>query len=120
MFGQNVETSNPGWQPFGNLGGKSSSARNNNFNNLLLVSLFGNLRGNNFNNLPSSANLFENLGGGNPSPNNNNPPGGLDLNVAVLVNALTGINLMGGHYSREGSFIKPTEFGGTEIEDPNK
>jgi len=30
------------------------------------------------------------------------------------------MNLMEGYYLREGSFIKPTEFEGTEIEDPNK
>ena len=30
------------------------------------------------------------------------------------------MNLTGGYYPREGSFIKPTEFGGTETEDPNE
>ncbi len=104
MFGQNTETSNLRQQPFGNLGeGESLSARNSNFNN------------------PLSVNPFENLGGGNPLPNNNNlPPGGLDLNVAALVNALTGMNLTGGYYLRKGSFIKLTKFGETEIEDPNE
>ena len=53
MFRQNTRISNPGWQPFENLGGGSSSAGNSNFNNLPLVNLFRNLEGNNFNN-PSS------------------------------------------------------------------
>jgi len=30
------------------------------------------------------------------------------------------MNLMEGHYPREGSFIKLTEFEGTETEDPNE
>jgi len=62
------------------------------------------------------------LKGFNPSPNNNNNSlsGGLDPNVAVLVNALTGMNLIGRHYLKERSIIKLIEFGGTEIEDPNK
>ncbi len=34
--------------------------------------------------------------------------------------ALTGMNLIGGHYPREGSFIKLTKFGGTKIEDLNE
>ena len=120
-FGQNVRTNNPGWQPFGNLEGGSSLAGNSNFNNPPPVSLFGNLGGGNFNNpLPPlpSANLFENLGGDNLPSNNNNPLGGLDPNVAVLVNVLTGMNLTEGYYLREGSFIKPTKFGGTETETP--
>jgi len=36
------------------------------------------------------------------------------------VNALTGMNLIGGHYLREESFIKPTEFEGTKTEDSNE
>jgi len=36
------------------------------------------------------------------------------------VNALTEMNLTREYYPRKGSFIKPTEFGGTEIEDPNE
>ena len=101
----------------------SSLAGNSNFNNPSLVSLFENLRGGNFNNSlppPPLINLFGNLEGGNPLPNNNNSPGGLDPNVAMLVNALTGINLTGGHYSREGNFIKPTKFEGTKTENPNE
>src|SRR6266540_1057192 len=57
-------------------------------------------------------------GGGNPANINN--PGGLDPNVAALVNALTGMNIGGGYAPREGSFVKPGEFGGTETEDPNE
>ncbi len=58
----------------------------------------------------------EGFGGGNLGGN----PGGLDPNVAALVNALTGMNIRGGYASREGSFVKPGEFGGTETEDPNE
>ena len=56
-------------------------------------------------------------GGGNPENNN---LGGLDPNVAALVNALIGMNIGGGYAPREGSFVKPGEFGGTETEDPNE
>src|SRR6266511_3029943 len=54
-----------------------------------------------------------------------NPPlggnaGGLDPNVAVLVNALTGANLGVNHVDRESNHVKPTEFGRTEAEDPNE
>src|SRR6266542_274063 len=48
-------------------------------------------------------------GGGNLA--NINHPGGLDPNVAALVNALTGMNIGGGYAPREGSFVKPGEFG---------
>ncbi len=44
----------------------------------------------------------------------------LDPNVAALVNALTEMNLTGGYYPREGSFIKLTEFERTEMEDTNE
>ncbi len=44
----------------------------------------------------------------------------MDPNIAALVNALTGINIGGGYAPREGSFVKPGEFGGTETEDPNE
>ena len=57
-------------------------------------------------------------GGGNPA--NINHPGGLDPNVAALVNALTGMNIGGGYAPREGSFVKPGEFEGTKTEDPNE
>src|SRR6266508_3478343 len=72
------------------------------------------------------------FGGGNPGGNPGGPPGGpggppgggnpggLDPNVAALVNALTGMNIGGGYAPREGSFVKPGEFGGTETEDPNE
>src|SRR6266542_2574083 len=59
------------------------------------------------------------LGGGfNPPPGGN--AGGLDPNVAALVNALTGANLGVNHVDRESNHVKPTEFGGTEVEDPNE
>ena len=93
---------------------------------------------------------FETFGGGNnnpPSGNNNNnnllppplsppefgegtgrgfnPPlggnaGGLDPNVAALVNVLIGANLSINHVERESNHVKLTEFGGIEAEDPNK
>src|SRR6266498_2511056 len=56
-------------------------------------------------------------GGGNPENIN---PGGLDPNIAALVNALTGMNIGGGYVPKEGSFIKLGEFGGTETEDSNE
>src|SRR6266540_1291501 len=59
--------------------------------------------------------------GGPPGGGGNINPGGLDPNIAALVNALTGMNIRGGGYaSREGSFVKLGEFGGTETEDPNE
>ena len=104
MFGQNTETSNSGWQLFGNLKENNPSVENN--NNLL----------------SSSVNLFNNLGEFNPLLNNNNnlPPERLNPNVAALVNTLTEMNLTKGYYSRERSFIKLTEFEGIETEDLNK
>ena len=54
----------------------------------------------------------------------NLPPGGglggLDPNVAALVNALTGANLGENYVEREANHVKPTEFGETEAEDPNE
>jgi len=89
-----------------------------------LVKPFRNLEENNFNNpplLPLSANLFRNIREDNLPLNNNNPSsGGLDPNVIALMNALTGMNLTGRHYLREGSFIKLTEFGRTETKDLNE
>ena len=59
------------------------------------------------------------LGGGfNPPPGGN--AGGLDLNVTALINALAGANLEVNHIDRESNHVKPTEFGGTEAEDPNE
>src|SRR6266542_6383987 len=88
--------------------------------------------GNNNNNLPLGNNNNNNpppllplplpgfggeLGGGfNPPPGEN--AGGLDLNVAALVNALTGANLGVNHVERESNYVKPIEFEGTEAEDP--
>ena len=87
--------------------------------------------GNNNNNPPSGNNNNNNLlpllspgfggglgGGFNPLPGGN--AGGLDPNVAVLVNALTGANLGINHIERESNHVKLTEFGGTEAEDPNE
>ena len=107
-FRQNTGMSNSEWQPFENLGGENLLIGNNNFNNPSPP--------------PLPVNLFENIGEGNLSPNNNNnlSPEGLDLNVATLVNALTGMNLTRVHYPREGNFIKPTKFEKTEMEDTNE
>ncbi len=82
------------------------------------------LLGNNyFNNLlpPLLVNTFG-LEGFNLSLNNNNNLllRELDLNIATLVNTLTGINLIRRYFSREESFIKSTEFERTETEDPNE
>ncbi len=92
---------------------------------------------------------FEAFGGNNNNPpprnnNNNNPspsfslPGfreglegdfnpplgenarGLDPNIAVLVNALTGANLGINHVERESNHVKLIEFERTEAEDPNE
>jgi len=59
------------------------------------------------------------LGGGFNLPPGGNA-GGLDPNIAVLVNALTGANLGVNHVERESNHVKITEFEGTEAEDPNK
>ena len=45
---------------------------------------------------------------------------GLDLNIAVLVNTLAGVNLKINHVKRESNHVKLTEFRGTKAEDPNK
>src|SRR6266542_2714307 len=50
------------------------------------------------------------LGGGFNSPLGENA-GGLDPNVAALVNALTGANLGVNHVEKESNHVKPTEFG---------
>ena len=61
----------------------------------------------------------EGLGGGfNPPPGGG--VGGLNPNVAALVNTLTGANLGINHIERESNHVKPTEFGGTKAEDPNE
>jgi len=79
--------------------------------------------GNNNNNNPPP--LLPSLGFGgelgrgfNPLPEGN--VGGLDPNVVVLVNALARTNLGINHVERESNYIKPTEFGGTEVENPNE
>ncbi len=96
--------------PFGGFG----AFRNNNNNSPP--------ENNNNNNLPSllPPSGFEGgFGGGfNPPPEGN--AGGLDLNVAALVNALTGINLGINHVERELNHVKLTEFRRTEAEDPNE
>ncbi len=45
---------------------------------------------------------------------------GLDPNVTVLVNALTGANLGINYVKRESNHVKTTEFGRIEAEDPNE
>jgi len=37
-----------------------------------------------------------------------------------LINALIEMNIRGEYAPREGSFVKPAEFGGTETEDSNE
>ncbi len=69
-------------------------------------------------------NTFGLEGGFNSSLGNNNnynsPSGEVDPNIAALVNALMEMNLIGGYFSREGSFVKPTEFARTETKDLNE
>ncbi len=105
-FRQNTEISNSRWQSFENLEGNNLLLGNNNSNNLLSLLI----------------NTFKLEGRFNPSSNNNNnsPSGGLDLNVVVLVNALTKMNLIRGYFSREKSFAKLMEFVKIETEDLNE
>src|SRR6266542_4260497 len=91
-----------GFGVFGNNNNNPPPGNNNNL--LLLLPLSGFGRG------------LE--GGFNPSPGGN--AGGLNLNVAALINALTGANLRINQVERESNHIKLTEFGGTEAEDPNE
>src|SRR6266498_3587920 len=89
---------------------------------------FGTFGNNNNNNPPPENNNNNNplppllppgfRGGFNPPPGGN--ARGLDPNVAALVNVLTGANLGINHVERESNHVKPTEFGGTEAEDPNE
>ncbi len=78
--------------------------------------------GNNNNNLPPllpPSGFKEGLERGfNPLSEGNT--GGLDPNVAALVNALTGANLGINHGEKESNHIKPIEFEKTEAEVPNK
>ena len=80
-------------------------SENNNFNNLslLLVNTFE----------LKEFNLLLNN-------NNNSLPEGLDPNIVVLINVLTEMNLIGEHFSKEESFIKPIEFEEIETENLNK
>ncbi len=139
-----VRTTMGATQGGSNTGNPGNSTGGFNFFN----NLYGNTEGFGYN-LPQSQgfgfNNIQNLlpgfgegfgggfGGGNPGgnlgrlpegpggpPGGGGNPGGLDPNVAALVNALTGMNIRGGYVSREDSFVKPTEFRGTEIEDPNE
>ncbi len=57
-------------------------------------------------------------GGFNPLLGGN--AGGLDPNVAALVNVLTGANLGANYIERKSNHVKLTEFRRTEAEDPNK
>src|SRR6266498_2342705 len=95
-----------GFGAFGNNNNNPPPGNNNNNNLPLLLPLpppgFGGGLGGDFNPLP----------GGNAEE--------LDLNVAALVNALTGVNLGVNHVKRESTHVKPTEFRGTEAEDPNE
>ena len=94
-----------GFGIFGNNNNNPPSGNNNN-NNLPLPLL-----------LPSG--FRGGLGGGfNPPPRGN--VRGLDLNVIVLVNALIEANLGINCVERESNHVKPTEFRGTEAEDPNE
>ncbi len=108
-----------GFGAFGN-SNNNPPPRNNNNNNLppSLLSLPGFRRGlgGGFNLSPGFGRDLE--GGFNLLPGKNT--GGLDLNVAALVNALTGVNLGINYIKRESNHVKLTEFGGTEAEDPNK
>ncbi len=56
--------------------------------------------------------------GFNPLPEENTE--GLDLNIVALVNVLTGANLKINYIEKESNHVKPTEFEGMEVEDPNK
>src|SRR6266542_4472876 len=81
--------------------------------------------GNNNNNNPPPLPLLPPPGfGGGLGGDFNLPSGGnvegLDPNIVALVNALTGVNLEVNHVERESNHVKPTEFGGTEAEDPNE
>ncbi len=92
---------------------------------------FGIFEGGNNNNPPSGNNNNNNLlsllpsgfegglGGGFNPPSGGNAEG-LDLNVAALINTLTGANLEINHIEKEFNHVKPTEFGGTKAEDPNE
>ncbi len=92
-----------GFEAFGN--NNNLPSENNNNNNPLPP-------------LPPSG-FGEGLGGGfNPPPGEN--AGGLDSNVAALVNTLTEANLGVNHVERESNHVKLTEFRGTEVEDPNE
>jgi len=79
---------------------------------------------NNNNNPPPLSPLPPPGFGGGLGEGFNPPPGenarGLDPNVAALVNALTRANLGINYVDRESNHVKPTEFGGTEAEDPNE
>ena len=92
-----------GFEAFGN-NNNNPPPRNNNNNNPPLLPL------------PGFGGVLR--GGFNPPPGGN--AGGLDPNVAALVNALTGANLGINHVERESNHVKLTEFGGTEAEDPNE
>ncbi len=73
---------------------------------------------NNNNNNPPLSGFEGGLEGFNLLPRRN--LGGLDPNVAALVNALTEVNLRINYVERESNYVKPTEFDRTEAEDPNE
>jgi len=95
-----------------NLFGEFETFENNNNNPPL---------GNNNNNLSPllPPGFGEDIKGGfNPLPGGNARR--LDPNVAALVNVLTGANLGTNYVEKEANHVKPTEFRGTEVEDPNE
>src|SRR6266540_618668 len=105
-----------GFEAFRNNNNNSPSENNNNNNPPL-----GNNNNNNSPLLPPLPPLGfrEGLEGGfNPLPGGN--ARGLDSNIAALVNALAGVNLRINHVERESNHVKPTKFGGIEVEDPNE
>ena len=61
----------------------------------------------------------EGLGGGFNSPLRENARG-LNPNIAALVNALIEANLGINYVERKFNYVKPTEFRGTEAEDPKE
>src|SRR6266498_2841064 len=110
----NVNTGGGHFLHFRTIGG-FGTFRNNNNNQPL-----GN---NNNNNPPPPPFPLPGFGGGLEGDFNSPPgrnAGGLDPNVAALVNALTGANLRTNHVKRESNHVKLTEFRRTEVKDPNE
>ncbi len=125
-FFNNLYPNIGGFGYYGNPSQNQGFGFNNNIQNLP-PGFRGGFGGGNLEGSPGGGNPGGPPGGGNPgglpggrgNPENNNPEG-LDPNVIALVNALTGMNIGGEYAFREGSFIKPAEFEGTEMEDLNE